>query len=197
MTDDVSQSAPAGSEPARTSSEAWGRLFEDLARGRLAALDALYDLAAPKLYGLALWRTGSPEDAADVVHEVFVRLVEQGSRLAAVRNPKTWLLTVTRRAAVDMTRRRRRRRSEGLEACRYLVSDGSDPERLAEAARASALLAQLAPAQRDAVYLRHFAGCTFAEIGTALRVPTFTAASRYRNGILALRRLMGAENHEA
>jgi RNA polymerase sigma-70 factor (ECF subfamily) len=192
MTDDVPQSAPEGSQPGRGSADDWGRLFADLARGRLTALDALYDLAAPRLYGLALWRTGSPEDAADVVQEVFVRLVEQGPRLAAVRNPKTWLLTVARRAAVDLTRRRRRRRSEHLDACRYLESGGGAPDRLAEAARASSLLARLAPAQRDAVYLRHFAGCTFAEIGTVLRVPTFTAASRYRSGIRTLRRLMGA-----
>ena len=196
MTDDLPQSAPQGPELSRTSAEVWGRLFADLAGGRLAALDEIYDLAAPRLYGLALWRTGSPEDAADVVQEVFVRLVGQGPRLAAVRNPKVWLLTVTRRAAVDLTRRRRRRRSEDLETCRYLESDGSDPERLAEAARASALLARLAPAQRDAVYLRHFAGCTFAEIGSVLRVPTFTAASRYRNGIRTLRRLMGATEDE-
>ena len=36
----------------------------------------------------------------------------------------------------------------------------------------------------------HFAGCTFAEIGRITRVPTFTAASRYRLGIKKLRTLL-------
>jgi DNA-directed RNA polymerase specialized sigma24 family protein len=63
-------------------------LFEDLAAGRASALEALYELAAPQLYGLALWRTGSEEDAADVVQDVFVRVAEQGAKLAKVRNPK-------------------------------------------------------------------------------------------------------------
>ena len=34
------------------------------------------------------------------------------------------------------------------------------------------------------------ASCTFAEIGRIVGVPKFTAASRYRNGIAKLRRLM-------
>ena len=55
------------------------------------------------------------------------------------------------------------------------------------------MINQLPPAQREAIYLRHFAGCSFAEIGRATGVPTFTAASRYRLGLQRLRRLVGVE----
>lgn len=185
------------SEPAGTNSRSrstWRSLFDDLAEGRTSALEALFDLAVPELYGLALWRTSSAEDAADVVQDVFVRVMEQGRRLAGVKNPKAWLLTVTHRAAVDITRRRRRRRAEPLEECPFLTVDDDDSERMLDAARASVLLAGLPEMHRDVIYLRHFAECTFAEIGEIVRIPKFTAASRYRNGIKKLRKLMEGDH---
>jgi RNA polymerase sigma-70 factor (ECF subfamily) len=193
----IEDSLQTSSQSAETTSRSrggWRALFDDLAAGRASALEALYDLAAPKLYGLALWRTASPDDAADVVQDVFVRVAEQGAKLAKIRNPKGWLLTVTHRAAVDVTRRRRRRSAEPLEECPFLAADDSDNERMLDAARASVLLAGLPEAHRDVIYLRHFAECTFAEIGEIVRIPKFTAASRYRNGIQKLRKLMEGDH---
>jgi hypothetical protein len=71
--------------------ESWRRWFEDVAAGRAAALELLYDAFAGPVFGLALWRTGSVEDAGDVVQEVFVRLAERRLDLGRVRNPKAWL----------------------------------------------------------------------------------------------------------
>ena len=180
----------------RHANEDWRGLFADLAAGRLAALDELYDAAAPRLYGLALWRTGSEDDAADVVQDVFVRVAEQGARLAKVRNPKAWLLTVTHRAAVDVTRRLRRRQAESVDDFPLLASPDNDSERVLDAAQVSVLLAALPEKHREVIYLKHYAGCTFAEIGAIVGVPKFTAASRYRNGIQKLRKLMEGD-HEA
>ena len=169
--------------------ESWCRLFRELADGRAQALEALYTAASGKLYGLALWRTGSPEDAADVVQQVFLRLAEQRDRLARVKSPRAWLMTVTQRAAIDVIRRRARRPEHPLEQCLLLAAPDGQSERTLDAERASRLLRQLPPAQRDVIYLRHFADCTFSEIGAIVGVPTFTAASRYRLGISKLRRL--------
>jgi RNA polymerase sigma-70 factor (ECF subfamily) len=170
--------------------EDWRSLFRHLAAGRVAALDELYDVAASKIYGLALWRTGSKEDAADVVQDVFVRIAEQGARLAKVRNPRAWIMTVAHRAAIDVIRRRSRRQTEPLEDCLFLTAAAADGERTLEATQVSALLAGLPDTHRVVIYLKFFAGCTFAEIGDFVGVPKFTAASRYRNGIEKLRKLM-------
>ena len=190
VTDELPPLASEGDAPARRAEGSWHDLFQDLVDGRQAALAELYDAAAPKLYGLALWRTGSEEDAADVVQDVFVRVVEQGSRLAKVRNPKAWLLTVTHRAAIDTTRRRRRREAEPIEEFPYLTAADGNSERMLDAAQVSVLLAGLPETHRNVIYLKHFAGCTFAEIGEIVGVPKFTAASRYRNGVSKLRQLM-------
>jgi len=177
-------------DPTSPAGDDWRSLFADLAAGRLAALDELYDVAVPRLYGLALWRTGSEDDAADVVQDVFVRLVEQGQRLSKIRNPRAWLLTVTHRAAIDVTRRRKRRSAEPLEEHSFLIAAGDDSQRMHDAAQVSTMLAGLPETHRDVIFLKHFAGCTFVEIGEIVGLPKFTAASRYRAGIEKLRKMM-------
>lgn len=176
------------------SRESWCELFAQLAEGRVQALERLYAVASRRLYGLALWHTRSPEDAGDVVQEVFVRVAEQRRLLEQVRDPRSWLLTVAFRLSVDVIRRRRRRPTESLDAHELLVAPECEPERAMDADRASRLLASLPEAQRDAIYLRHFTDCTFKEIGTITGVPTFTAASRYRLGLRRLRRLVGGSS---
>jgi len=173
----------------------WLEVFRSLAGGRVAALDELYNLVAADVFRLALWRTGSREDAEDVVQDVFVRVAEQGPRLASVRHPKRWLLTVAHRRAVDLARRRRRRESESVEGIPFLVATGADPDRAVEAAQISRHINRLPAKQREVVLLRHFADCTFADIGRIIGVPTFTAASRYRLAVAKLRRLL-ENNHE-
>jgi len=183
VTSKLPHSSPAGVAD-------WQRIFAELAAGRLSALDELYDVAAEKLHHLALWRTGSKEDAADVVQDVFVRVVRHGRQLARVRDPQAWLLTVTNRVAVDVTRRRNRRRTQDIESYPFLITTDADSDRVLDAERASRLLEKLPDSQRTVIYLRHFASLTFAEIGRVVGVPKFTAASRYRTGIARLRRLM-------
>ena len=166
-------------------------LFRELAMGNLSALEGIYDIAAGELYGLALWRTGSPADAEDVVQTVFVRLVEARERLAVVREPRSYLFAMAHRSAVDR-RRGPASRAVPLEEDRDLLeAPPSDPGRVLDARRASAALLGLPAPQREAIFLHHFSNLTFAAIGRVTGVPMFTAASRYRNGIRALRRLMG------
>jgi RNA polymerase sigma-70 factor (ECF subfamily) len=154
------------------------------------ALDALYDLAAADVYRLALWRTGSIQDAEDVVHDVFVKVAECSLELTSVRRPKRWLLTVAHRRAIDVIRRRQRRRTEAIDDVRYLETAGDDPERAADAAQVSRMVGSLPAKQREVVLLRHFGGCSFAEIGRITGVPTFTAASRHRLAVATLRRML-------
>lgn len=172
----------------------WRALFAAIAAGRQEALGALYDLAGARLYGLALWRTGDADAAAEVVQETFVRLAERRAELAAVEDPRRWLLRAAHNLAVDAARRRgRRRRGEPLDDHPYLEAPDARPDDALDARRVSALLGRLSPKQREVVYLHHYAGMSHAEIGRALGVPTFTAASRHRLALAALRRLLGIE----
>lgn len=50
-------------------------------------------------------------------------------------------------------------------------------------------MAQLLPIYREVVTLKVWGGLTFAEIAEALEIPANTAASRYRYGLIELRKL--------
>ncbi|MCJ7440907.1 MAG: hypothetical protein MUO25_04920 [Thermoanaerobaculaceae bacterium] len=69
------------------SRDAWRDLFARLAAGDSSALEPMYGAAAGPVFGLALWWTGSVEDASDAVQEVFLRLAERHRRLGKVEDP--------------------------------------------------------------------------------------------------------------
>jgi RNA polymerase sigma-70 factor (ECF subfamily) len=165
-------------------------LFRDLAADRKEALAGLWDACSAELYGLALWRTGSAADAADVVQEVFVKLASRRRSLGGVRNPRGYLLTMTHRGAID--RMRRRRPHEELRD--DLLASPRDPVCEIDAARLSGFLHQLPAKQREVVYLHHYAELSFAAIARVTGSNRFTAASRYRLALARLRQLMGIES---
>jgi RNA polymerase sigma-70 factor (ECF subfamily) len=169
----------------------WIEIFGALAVGRTEPLGELYDMASRRLYGLALWRTGSRDLAAEVVQELFVRVAEYGERLASVRDPRWWLLSVTHRLAIDAVRRAARRETEPIEEHAEPAAEPVDPARAVDAQRVWALVARLSAKQREVIYLHHAAGMSHAEIGRCLGVPAFTAASRYRLALKALRGMLG------
>jgi RNA polymerase sigma-70 factor (ECF subfamily) len=168
-------------------------LFQRLAEAagdeqRREPLAELYDRCASELYGHALWRCGDTTLAADVVHDVFVKLAGRGRSLASVRKPRRYLFAMVHRRAVD--HHRRRRPTEPLGEDSVLAYPACGDERV-DARRAARLLARLPARQREVLYLRFYADLTFAEIGAVVGVSTFTAASRCRLGLRRLRRWLG------
>jgi RNA polymerase sigma-70 factor (ECF subfamily) len=178
---------PMKNEPA----ELWRDLFSDLAGGDSHAIEVLYDACSREIFGLALWRTGSVDDASDVVQALFVTIVERRAELVRVERPRAWLFSIAHHLAVDVTRRRKPQPTRSIDSLPFLTAPDTDPVRAIDAANASRCLAELPASQRDTIYLKHFADCTFQAIGKITRVPTFTAASRYRLGMAKLRKLMG------
>lgn len=166
--------------------------FRRLAEGDLDALEELYDLEADGLFALGLWVTGSREDAADAVQEVFVKLAARRGELSRVRTPRAYLLAMARSAAVDRIRSGRATDREPLDDELLEAPDG-DPVESADARAAGRHLRRLPRRQREAVYLRYFAELSFAEIGRVTGVSLFTAASRCRLGLRKLRHWMGVE----
>jgi len=64
---------------------------------------ALFERYRPRLFGLAYRMLGTPADAEDVLHDVWLRLHAQD--LAGLDDAEAWLVTVTTRLALDRLRR--------------------------------------------------------------------------------------------
>ena len=162
-----------------------GPIVERVARGDPDALGPLYDALAPAIFAAALWRTGSRADAADVVQDVFVKIAASPGVLSGVKHARRYVLTMAHRCAID--RGRTTRPEVPIDDTFIVPAFEGDAGRSIDAARATEALRSLPDAQREAIYLHHFAGCSFREVARITRVPTFTAASRYRLGIARLR----------
>ncbi|MGP3770682.1 RNA polymerase sigma factor [Streptomyces sp. SDT5-1] len=153
------------------------------------------------VYGLALSVTRDAALAEDVSQEVFVRAWRAaGSYDARRASALTWLLTITRNAAIDAVRARKPVPvlAETLERLLDVSLQSESPERLAlvslESERALRRLRALPVEQARAVALAVLGGCTAREVGRHEGIPLGTAKSRIRVG---LRRLREASKEES
>jgi RNA polymerase sigma factor (sigma-70 family) len=153
-----------------------------------------------RVFGLALSITRDQGLAEDVSQEVFVRAWRAGGNYDPRRaSALTWLLTITRNAAIDAIRAKRPLpvADDTLERIvgATLAHDG--PEHAAqvadESARAVERLRQLPPEQARVIVLALIAGCTAAEISDREKIPLGTAKTRLRAGLQKLREAMKEE----
>lgn len=158
----------------------------------LGALEALYDAYHRQALGVAFRVVGDRQDAEEVVQEAFLAAWRSLSNFDPVRgSTRTWLLSIVRNRAIDVLRSRGRRPSLPLDLEIHDVRDERDPSTDAataiDARAATAVLAQLPHAQREAVELAFFAGLSHTEIAEQVRAPLGTVKGRIRLGLDRLR----------
>ena len=180
-----------------TSSLAERLLADRLVAGDGTALGELYDQHAGFVHGLALRVIGDKAAAEDVVQEVFLTMWRQPDRFDPERGSlRAFLGTLTHRRAVDHIRREEaRRRRESKTSYEPLPTASVDEHVLDGIAnsRVRQAVAELPPAQREALELAYFHGHTYRQVADLLGIPEGTAKSRLR---LALQRIAEALNPE-
>jgi RNA polymerase sigma-70 factor (ECF subfamily) len=144
-----------------------------------------------QVYGLALSIVGVPASAEDVAQEAFLRLWRYAGgydpRRGAVRS---WLLTITRNAAIDVIRLRRDYPYEPDVLLSMLATSTADSEgadRLVDTDRLRTILRELPREQIVAVVLATFYGLTAKEIAEREGLPLGTVKTRIRLGLARLR----------
>jgi RNA polymerase sigma-70 factor (ECF subfamily) len=182
---DQSASGARGDENARL-----GRLLELCGAGDRAAFRSLYDVEAPRLYGLALRITRQPALAADAVHDALLQVWQNAARFDHSRgSAEAWLTSMVRYRALDIVRRRVRETTDASVPER--VDTELDPfERLLTMTEGQALhrcLQTLEERQRRAIVLAFVEGLSHTELADRLAVPLGTVKSWIRRGLLALK----------
>jgi RNA polymerase sigma factor (sigma-70 family) len=155
------------------------------------------------VFGLALSVTRDASLAEDVAQEAFVRAWRAATTYDARRGSvATWLLTITRNAAIDAVRSRRSTPTD-QEALDQLVHDsmtGPDPAEAAlrsvERDQAVRRLSAIPRDQARAVVLAVIGGCTAAEVSRHEDIPLGTAKTRIRSGLRRLRVVMQEERRD-
>ncbi|MGH7169869.1 MAG: RNA polymerase sigma factor [Gemmataceae bacterium] len=167
-------------------------LIQGLAEGREEAFAALYDCFAASLFRVAVAMLGSPQDAEDVVQEVFVAVFRGRWRLRQVENLRAYLFAALRRAAARRATAASRQRSLSPQELAQISSPESIEQDEEQSLRLERALRALPAEQREAITLKMDGGLTFAEIAIVLGISANTAASRYRYGLEKLRAALEA-----
>ncbi|HWA73540.1 MAG TPA: sigma-70 family RNA polymerase sigma factor [Polyangiaceae bacterium] len=167
-------------------------LVQRMSRGDSAALAALYERHAPKLSAIAHHLLGQPNDAEDVLHDVFLEVWRHANDYSEARGSVwSWLAVRTRSRAIDRRRSAPRRLSvelsdDHLDEQRFrdgAMSDSPSPdrERLKRALRLTSV------EEREVLWLGYFEGLSSSEIALKIGIPLGTVKSRARSALAKLR----------
>ena len=179
----------------KTVEETQTELLRRVATQDRQALSDFYDQVAGVLFATAVRILGDPQEAEEVIQDVFVQIWEKAPMFdIALGTPFHWAVSITRNRSIDRLRSRQRR-SRALEEFREELPP--EAELYASAAPAAldtehislihGAVSGLPLDQRQAIEMAFFSGLTHAEIAQKLNEPLGTIKARIRRGMLKLR----------
>jgi len=181
------------------SAEADRGLVRAIAQGSSDALGRLYDRHAGIVFALARRILARPEDAEEIVQDVFAQVWRQAAEYRGERaSVAGWVVMLTRTRAIDRLRARRARPDldQGIEPTPALAlpSSSPDPEAVTLAEESvreiRGAFAALPDAQRSVLELAYYQGLSHSEIAARTGVPLGTVKTRIRTAMETLRQKM-------
>ncbi len=169
-------------------------LLTQVAAADRQAFQQLYLATKAKLFGVVLRILHSPDDAAEVLQEVYLRVWQRAADYRPDKGaPMTWLIAIARNRALDW--RRRMRIEVPLEDLPELedVPEGADASPLqqalasADGRRLRACMEELQEVQQHCLVLAYQAGLTHQELAEHLNRPLGTIKSWLRRSLASLK----------
>lgn len=144
------------------------------------SIDALYARHSDWLFAWLRKKLACAEEAADVLHDTFMRVLASPDMLGEVREPRAYLTTTAKHLMIDRARRRKVECACLDELTLRSAQFGHAPspeQRMAQAQtlqHTSAMLETLSPSAREAVRLRYIEGqshaCIAEQLGKSTRM---------------------------
>ena len=160
-------------------------------------LEKVYRSERGSLLGFIRSRTGSLEEAEDLLQDVFFQAIRAASVTDPIENVVGWLYTIARNKIIDRYRRKKdtvslQQEREDITLEELLADSGIDIEK--EVIRRAVMdalieaLEELPPEQREAFIQQAIEGRTFREISEQSGVPLNTLIARKRYAVQFLRK---------
>jgi RNA polymerase sigma-70 factor (ECF subfamily) len=171
------------------------QLLQRIGQHDRQAFSRLYDHYGGVLYSAILRVLNDPNEAADVLRDVFLQIWDRAAGYDPVLGkPFNWVLTLARNKAVDRLHSLKRRYSfieeitHEMETEHLAVAVGPAQVFTREqAALIRSAVTELPLEQRQAIEMAFLGGLTQNEIAAALHQPVGTIKARIRRGMLKLR----------
>ena len=166
-------------------------LIDRIVLGDESALGELYELLAPRAYGIALKILKDAGEAEEVLQDTFLEVWRSATRFDPARAAaERWIATMARTRAIDRLRKRNSR-DRTLSAVALLAPPRRpSPEDLLSTAqigvRVRKALADLPNEQRRALELAYFEGQSQSEIAATTATPLGTVKTRMRLAMIKL-----------
>ena len=154
--------------------------------------DSLRDLVTtcgPRLLGAAQRLGHPPQEAEDLVQEVFLALVRSVDRFEGRSQIFTWLYRVLLNRHAELVRRKTLDRTRKPEPPSEPAA--SDPER---GERVRAAMDRLRAEEQRVLFLRFFEGLPYDEIARIVEAPLGTVHAQAFHGLRRLRALLEDES---
>lgn len=172
--------------------------MQAIAAGDRAALERLYDRHSPLVLAVSRRVLKDAAEAEDVLTTVFFEVWSRADRFDASRgSPLSYLTTLARSRAIDRRRSRAARpvalssENSAAENAAAMASTAPTPLQSSDIneqrQRIRAALAELEPAQREAIECSFYEGLSHSEIAEKLQKPLGTVKTYIRQGLIRLR----------
>jgi len=155
-------------------------------------------------YNLGRWLLGNEHDAADAVHDAYLRAARSAHTYAG-GNARAWWLTIVRNCCLaKLSSRQREGQVQTLDAATAAAlprtADNDVEDRVAavqSGARIAAHLRALPVEFRETLVLREIEDLSYREIADVLQVPIGTVMSRLARGRALLQRALTTDKQES
>lgn len=159
----------------------------------VAAFETLYQRYRHRLFGYALALSRDRADAADLVQETWLRLIEKAGELRVDGSFSGYLFAAVRNRFTDQMRHRKVETNAPKSARVELVQPLDGVSNAEETQRLNAALAELPAEQREVVVLKAWGqpgGMTFEEVARVVQANPKTVMSRHRLALEKLRQAL-------
>jgi RNA polymerase sigma-70 factor (ECF subfamily) len=158
--------------------------------GDAAARRELYERTADQVYRILLRMTGNGHEAADLMHDAYIKAFSSLHRFDSRSNVATWVCRIAINEALQAQRRRRTFQQKVSRLAAVPAATPCGNGAVAHRLDVESALTRLRPLHRALLVLRYQEGLDYRAIGELCGLPEGTVASRLNRARAHLRRLL-------
>ena len=163
----------------------------DIAMGNSTAISRLYELTHVSIYGFALSILKNIHEAEDVLHDVYIKIIENAHTYEGNGKPMAWVFTITKNLA--LMKLRKAKHHVDIDEIIEILPAKCEGDVLENKQLITAAFSYITDEERNILILHVVAGYKNHEIAKLLDLPLATVLSKYHRAIKKIKKYMSEE----